>query len=63
MDRIEGVCLELIVGLFETEGFFQCGVFIASKHESPGRVGCLSYWCLWVLICSHPVGTEGRRKV
>lgn len=35
--KTEGVCPELILGLFETEGFSSVGVFIASKHESPAR--------------------------
>lgn len=33
----EAFCPESILGLFETEGFFHCGIFIASTHESPGR--------------------------
>lgn len=61
MGRPEGAYQELILGLFETEGFFPVwGLLLLQNMRVLGdlRGGCLSYWDLWVLICSHPVGTE-----
>lgn len=34
MDGIEGVCLELILGLFETEGFSRVGSLLPQNRES-----------------------------
>lgn len=64
MGRTEGVCPELILGLFETEGFSTVGSLLPQNMRVLGglRVGCLSRWGLWVLICSHSEGQKGGRR-